>query len=120
MPESRWRVPQWFDGGGAPRTRTDPTTPGSRPAPPGPPEGWRDWWKPAQKTRDVNAHLRIPTSGPTVTTTQTGQTGGEWNTGGNDWGWGGGGGWSGGGYTTQPVAIWWDPGLMNWRYGVTF
>lgn len=38
-------------------------------------------------------------------------------------GWGGYGGGGGGGWTGAPQAAlprWWDPGLMNWRYGVTY
>lgn len=32
---------------------------------------------------------------------------------------GGGGGYGGGGYASTLPAYWWDPGLFNWRYGVT-
>jgi hypothetical protein len=53
-------------------------------------------------------------------TAQPQASGGGWGAGyyPRSYGGGGGGGW--GGYTPQAPNNWWDPGLFNWRYGVSY
>ena len=73
----------------------------------------------AMPTMQPVLQSRLPTGWTGAALPQYGGGGGGGYT--RSYGGGGGGGW-GGGYPNVPQqsALWWDPGLYNWRYGVSY